>query len=159
MQGWPEPVERVAEVLRARGIEARLEEFESGTPTAGAAARAVGCERSEIVKTLVLICDGLPVLALVPGDRRADADKIARALGAGYARVASAAEVVAATGFDPGGVAPFPVPRVTRVLMERELLLHELVWAGAGSERHMVGLAPADLVRLTAAETVDLSES
>jgi Cys-tRNA(Pro) deacylase len=159
MSDWPEPVERVAAVLRASGVDARIEEFEDGTATAVAAAKAVGCDVAQIVKSLVLVCDGLPILALVPGDRRADADKVAAAAGAGYARVASAAEVIAATGFDVGGVAPFPVPRVSRVLMERELMLHEVVWAGAGTERHVVGIAPGDLARLTRAETAELSET
>ena len=112
--GWPEPVERVAAVLRERGADVRLEEFSRGTPTAEAAADAVGCETSQIVKSLVFICDGLPVLALVPGDRRADAAKIAAAVGAGYARMARPDEVVAATGFEPGAVAPFPAPNVSR---------------------------------------------
>ena len=44
MSTWPEPVERVAGVLRARAVDARLEEFEEGTATAAAAARAAGCE-------------------------------------------------------------------------------------------------------------------
>ena len=159
MESWPEPVERVAAVLRAQGVDARIEEFPQGTTTAEAAADAVGCEPAQIVKTLVFVCDGLPVIALVPGDRRADAAKIAAAAGAGYARVAKRDEVLAATGFEPGGVAPFPVPLSVRVLMERELLRHELVWAGAGSPRHVVGIAPADAARLTSAEIVDLSET
>jgi len=95
----------------------------------------------------------------VPGDRRADPAKVAAAAGAGYARVASASEVLAATGFEPGGVAPFPVPRISRVLIDRELLQHETIWAGAGSSRHMVGLAPADAVRLTNAEAAELGEA
>ena len=159
VERWPDPVERVAAALRAQGVDARLEEFEDGTHTAEAAAKAVGCEPAEIVKSLVFICDGLPVFALVPGDRRADAGKIAAAAGAGYARVAKREEVVAATGFEPGGVAPFPVPPVARVLMERELLRHELVWVGAGSPRHVVGIAPGDAARLTNAEIADLSET
>ena len=159
MESWPEPVERVAAVLRAQGVDARIEEFPQGTTTAEAAADAVGCEPAQIVKTLVFVCDGLPVIALVPGDRRADTAKIAAAAGAGYARVAKREEVLAATGFEPGGVAPFPVPLSVRVLMERELLRHELVWAGAGSPRHVVGIAPADAARLTSAEIVDLSET
>jgi prolyl-tRNA editing enzyme YbaK/EbsC (Cys-tRNA(Pro) deacylase) len=56
-------------------------------------------------------------------------------------------------------VAPFPIPRVSRVLIERELLRHELVWAGAGTPRHVVGLAPGDLARLTNGETADLVET
>ena len=158
MSGWPEPVERVAAVLRAAGVDARLEEFQEGTPTAAAAARSIGCEPDEIVKSLVFICDGRPVLALVPGDRRADPNKVAAAVGAGYARVARPEEVLAATGFEPGGVAPFPSSAVTRVLLEKELLLHETVWAGAGTSRHMVGLSPVDLVRIARAEPTDLTE-
>jgi Cys-tRNA(Pro) deacylase len=146
-------------VLRERGVDARLEEFRHGTPTATAAAAAAGCDPAQIVKSLVFVCDGVAVLALVPGDRRADAAKIAEATGARRARVASADEVTAATGFEPGGVAPFPSERVARVLLERELLRHALVWAGAGSSRHMVGLSPVDLARLTQAEIVDLVEA
>ena len=156
---WPEPVERVAAHLRQRGADARLEEFSKGTPTAAAAARAIGCEASQIVKSMVFICDGLPVLALVPGDRRADPAKVASAAGARYAMIAKPDEVFAATGFEPGAVAPFPSRRVERVLLDRELLLQEIVWVGAGSEHHMAGLAPMDLLRLAGALPVDLAES
>jgi len=156
---WPESVERVAAIVRERGADVRLEEFSEGTPTASAAARAVGCEPAQIVKSLVFVCDGNPVLALVPGDRRADAAKIASAAGAGYARIAKADEVVAATGFEPGAVAPFPAPNVERVLLERELLLQEIVWVGAGSDHHMAGLAPMDLLRLAGALPVDIAEA
>ena len=155
---WPESVERVASVLRERGIDARVEEFAEGTPTAAAAARAVGCPLDQIVKSLVFVCDGRPILALVPGDRRADPLKVAAAAGAGYARSAGLDEVRSATGFDPGAVAPFPVPNVARVIMDRSLLHAPIVWVGAGSERHMAGLAPSDVVRLSGAELADLTD-
>src|SRR5690349_18838982 len=58
MAAWPESVERVASVLRERGVQARLEEFEHGTGSARDAAKAVGCELEQIVKSLVFICDG-----------------------------------------------------------------------------------------------------
>ena len=159
MDEWPEPVERVAAVLRERGIDARLEEFHEGTPTAAAAARAVGCPLAHIVKSLVFVCDGRPVLVLVPGDKRADAAKIAAAVGSGYARSARHEEVRSATGFDPGAVAPFPVSGVTKVLIERDLLRAEIVWVGAGSPRHMVALSPTDVARLAGAEIADLAEA
>ena len=158
MERWPEAVERVAGVLDAAGVDARVEEFPQGTPTAAAAARAVGCAQAQIVKSLLFVCDGRPTLALVPGDRRADAVKVAAAAGARKARVAKPPEVVAATGFEPGGVAPFPAPGVSQVLLARELLAHEVVWVGAGSERHMAALSPLDLARLTRARAGDLCE-
>jgi Cys-tRNA(Pro) deacylase len=152
---WPPPVQRVAAFLRESHAEARLEEFPQGTPTAEAAARAVGVDEAQIVKSLVFVCDGRPVVALVPGDRRADAGKVARAVGAESARVASRQEVEGATGFAPGAVAPFPLPGVEQVLIDRSLLAHEHVWVGAGSPRHMACLRPAELARLARARQMD----
>ena len=154
---WPEPVERVSAALLAAGAEARLEEFAEGTPTAEDAARAVGCELRQIVKSLVFDCDGTAVLVLVPGDRRADREKIARAVGATRAKVADAARVEQATGFPPGGVAPFGGRDVARVLIDRQLLAEPLLWVGAGSERHMAGLAATELVRISRAEPADVA--
>ena len=153
---WPEPVERVSSFLRDSGAEARIHEFPDGTPTAADAAAAVGCGLDQIVKSLVFVCDERPVVALVPGDRRGDATKIAHAAGAAAARVAKPAEVEEATGFAPGAVAPFPLPKVPVVLMDPALLRHPVVWAGAGSHRHIVGIAPQELARLARARPMDV---
>lgn len=155
MGDWPESVRRVGAYLLEAGAEARIEEFREGTPTARDAARAIGCQLGEIVKSLVFVCDGRPVVVLVPGDRQADPGKIAAAAGSASARVAGSGEVEAATGFPPGAVAPFPLPRVGRVLMEQTLLSRDVVWVGAGSTRHMAGLAPTELMRLARARPVD----
>lgn len=152
---WPEPVERVAAYLRTAGAEARLEELESGTATAEDAARAAGCPIGQIVKSIVVLCDGRPVVALVPGDRRADLAKIAHATGAVEARIARGSEVEEATGFAPGSVAPFPLPNVDRVLIDQNLLAHDTVWVGAGSARHLAAMNPSVLVRLARAQPVD----
>jgi prolyl-tRNA editing enzyme YbaK/EbsC (Cys-tRNA(Pro) deacylase) len=158
-KAWPEPVERVTAYLREAGAEVRVEEFPDGTPTAQAAARAVGCELGQIVKSLVFDCDGRPIVVLVPGDRRADSEKIARGAGCRFARIAGAEEVTEATGFEPGAVAPFPLPRVERLFIDPTLLSHRVVWIGAGSERHMASLSPTELVRLSRARPMDVVES
>jgi len=159
VEGWPESVRRVGEYLLASRAEARIEEFPEGTPTARDAARAVGCDLSQIVKSLVVVADGRAAVVMVPGDRRADLPKVGRALGAAGVRVAKPAEVRDATGFDPGAVAPFPLPHVENVLVERTLLAHDVVWVGAGSERHMAGIRPAELTRLARAKPVDAVET
>ena len=156
MTTWPEPVDRVATFLRDAKAEARIEEFSQGTPTAEEAAKAVGCDLSQIVKSLVFDCDGRAVVVMVPGDRRADRRKIAAALGCGSVKVAGPAEVARATGFEAGGVAPFPLASVDDVLIEPALLGYEVVWIGAGSSRHMASLSPTDLVRLSRARPVDV---
>jgi prolyl-tRNA editing enzyme YbaK/EbsC (Cys-tRNA(Pro) deacylase) len=159
MSSWPEPVERVAEFLRRNAAEARIEEFPEGTPTAVDAAKAAGCKLSQIVKSLVFSCDGRAfVVVMVPGDRRADSTKVAEAAGCGVVRIATAEEVEQATGFAAGAVAPFPLPQVARVFVDRGLLTHKRVWIGAGSPNHMATLAPPDLVRLARAQPMDAVE-
>ncbi|GIU94690.1 MAG: prolyl-tRNA editing protein [Gaiellaceae bacterium] len=153
---WPASVERVSSFLRDAGAEARLEEFPEGTESAADAAEAVGCALGQIVKSLVFLCDERPVLALVPGDRRGDPVKIARVVGATRARVAPPDVVERVTGFAPGAVAPFALERIEAVLMDETLLVQPLVWVGAGSARHMVGLSPGELRRLSRARPVDV---
>lgn len=152
---WPEPVQRVARALREGRVEARIEEFHEGTPTAADAAAATGASIDQIVKSLVFSCDGRAIVVMVPGDRRADSAKIAVAAGCERAKSVGADAVEELTGFSAGGVAPFPLPGIQTVLIDRSLMAHEVVWIGAGSSRHMAALAPADLVRLARARPVD----
>jgi prolyl-tRNA editing enzyme YbaK/EbsC (Cys-tRNA(Pro) deacylase) len=70
--------------------------------------------------------------------------------------VARASEVLHATGFEPGGVAPFPQRAITQTLMDRSFFAHEEVWIGAGTELHMAAIRPQELLRLTGAKTVEL---
>jgi len=156
-EALPASVERVSAYLRESGAEARIQEFPEGTHTAQDAADAVGCELGQIVKSLVFVCDGRTVVALVPGDRRGDADRIAGAVEASAARVAKPEEVVDATGFAPGAVPPFPLPEDTVVLMDRGFFGHPLVWAGAGSAQHVLGMTPAELARVARARPHDVS--
>ena len=154
---WPEPVERVARVLRGAATDSRIEQFTDGAATARDAARVIGCDLPQIVKSLVFVCDGAYVLALVPGDRRADEAAIAEAVSASEVRVAKPAEVLHATGFEPGAVAPFPRRAVTEILMDTSFFAHEVVWVGAGSESHMASLRPAELAKLAGARSFDLT--
>ena len=157
MTDWPEPVERVSAVLRAAAVDARIEEFTEGAATAREAAEAIGCELAQIVKSVVFVCDGAFVLALVPGDRRADEAAIGAAVGAEEVRVAKPNEVVLATGFEPGAVAPFPQRAITGTLIDQSFFGHEEVWIGAGTNSHMASLRPSELVKLSGAKTVDLT--
>jgi prolyl-tRNA editing enzyme YbaK/EbsC (Cys-tRNA(Pro) deacylase) len=154
---WPEPVQRVTAVLRAAAVDSNVQEFPEGTLTAQDAATAIGCDLGQIVKSIVFSCEGSYILALVPGDRRADEAKVAAAAGVIQVKICSAGEVVAATGFEPGAVAPFPQRAIWRAFIERTVFQHKQVWIGAGSATHMAALAPADLQRLARANQADLA--
>lgn len=150
-------MQRVAGFLRENRVEARVEEFAEGTPTAADAAKATGAPIDQIVKSLVFACDGRPIVVMVPGDERADMARIAAVAGCERVKAVGADAIEQLTGFPPGGVAPFPLPGIETVLIERSLLAHEEVWIGAGSSRHMAALAPSDLARLARARAAQLT--
>ena len=100
-------VARVTDAARAAGVDISVERFPEGTRTAADAARAVGCEVGQIVKSLVFMADARPVVALVSGANRVDLGRLATATGATEARRADGDEARAATGFAIGGVPPF----------------------------------------------------
>jgi prolyl-tRNA editing enzyme YbaK/EbsC (Cys-tRNA(Pro) deacylase) len=123
---------RVIAAAASAGLPIEVQRFPEGTRTAEDAARAVGCDVAQIVKSLVFVADGVPVIALVSGADRLDPSRLAAATGATVVRRADGDEVRAATGFAIGGVPPIGHARALTVLMDERLLVHDLVWAAAG---------------------------
>jgi prolyl-tRNA editing enzyme YbaK/EbsC (Cys-tRNA(Pro) deacylase) len=152
-------VERVVTAARAAGLEIEVEHFPEGTRTAADAARAVGCEVGQIVKSLVFTAGERPLLALVSGANRVDLAKLARAAGtdADGVRRADGDEVRAATGFAIGGVPPFGHTTALSVLVDRDLAAHERLWAAAGLPDAVFGVTPADLIRASGGRSVELA--
>jgi prolyl-tRNA editing enzyme YbaK/EbsC (Cys-tRNA(Pro) deacylase) len=125
---WPEPVERIAEFLRRSEAHGKLEELPKGVDTPpGPRARAEAFD-----------CYGNAIVALVPAEGEIDRGRLARRAGCGELR--------------PAPVRPFPF-QGAQVLVDRSLLAWPTVWLDAGSPRHVLGLAPSQLLRLTRAET------
>ena len=151
-------VARVVETARAAGLEIEVERFPAGTRTAEDAARAVGCDVAQIVKSLVFMADGDAVIALVSGANRVDTGKLADAVRATDARRANGDEARAATGVAIGGVPPFGHVRPVGVVIDRDLLAYERVWAAAGLPDAVFPIAPEALVSISRATVADLAE-
>lgn len=138
-------------------VPVELREFAAGTRTAADAAAAIGCSVSQIVKSLVFIADGVPVLALTSGRNRVDEGRLAVALGATEVRKADADEVRQATGYAIGGTPPFGHRTQLRVVCDRDLAAFDEVWAAAGTPATVFAIDPATLLRVTEAPVVDLA--
>jgi prolyl-tRNA editing enzyme YbaK/EbsC (Cys-tRNA(Pro) deacylase) len=129
--------------------------FPDGTRTATDAARAVGCELGQIVKSLVFMAAGRPVVALVSGSNRLDEDRLGRVAGLPVAK--AAAEVArASTGYSIGGVPPFGHATEVPVFMDRDLLGYDMVWAAAGRPDSVFEIDPRRLRELSNATVLDL---
>jgi len=147
--------DRVRAALIAAGVEARIQEFGVSTRTAQEAADAIGTSVGQIVKSLVFIADDAPVLALVSGINQLDTARLGSLTGSRMAR-ADANAVRAATGYAIGGVPPAGFPAPIPTYIDRDLTQYNLVWAAAGTPRHVFPITPADLLRLTGGTVVDL---
>jgi len=150
---------RFLEAARVFGHPVEVRTFPQGTKTAQDAARAIGCKVEQIVKSLVFVADGRPVLALTSGANRVDTARLAALTGASEVRRADPEEARAATGFAVGGTPPFGHPERLRTFMDQDLLHHGEVWAAAGTPDSVFRTTPGELRRTAGAEVADLKQS
>lgn len=142
-------VERFRAALADAGLEDTIVALEVQARTAEQAAAAIGCEVSQIIKSLVFADrGGNPVLVLAAGNVRVDEQRIARLHGAAVT-MADARFVREVAGYAIGGVPPFGHNHALPTLIDRTLLQHETVWAAAGTPQHVFSLSLADLQRTT----------
>jgi len=150
-------VDRVVETGRGLGIDVKPVTFDEDTRTAADAARKVGCDVAQIVKSLVFEAEGRPVLLLVSGANRVDLAKGAAAAGVGALDKADANAARAATGFSIGATPPFGHSTRIPVFMDADLLVFNEVWAAAGRPDSVFRVNPKKLQEATGAPVVDLT--
>ena len=148
-------VTRFGAWLEDSGLGISVRQFPEGTRTATDAARAVGCDVAQIVKSLVFVAGGRPVIALVSGANRLDEKRLAAAAGEPVIK-ADAETARTATGYAIGGVPPFGHATDVPVFMDRDLLGHPVVWAAAGRPDSVFEIAPERLRELSRATVLDL---
>ncbi len=150
---------RVEDTLAAKGFEVSVTTFPESTRTSAEAAAAIGCSVGQIAKSLVFRAaeSDRPVLVIASGNNRVDTGKVAALLGEKIAR-ADADFVRARTGFAIGGVAPVAHKEPPLVLIDRDLLAHDRIWAAAGAPNAVFPLAPEDLESLTGGQVAEIRQ-
>ena len=151
-------VDRFSDAARAQGLHPEVRRFPEGTKTAADAARAIGCDVAQIVKSLVFMAGEAPVLALTSGANRVDTEALAGLAGRGPVRRATPGEARTATGFAVGGTPPFGHPEPLVTFLDPDLLAFGEVWAAAGTPDSVFPLSPQDLLRVSGATTVRFTE-
>ncbi len=146
--------------LQEKGSRARLVRLGAATSTVGAAAEALGVPPERIIKSLVFIAGTEPILVIAAGPDRVERRRLAELLGlpAGQVRLASPDEVLAATGFPVGGVPPVGYARPLKIYVDRRVAeAPTTVFGGGGADGVLLEVEPAELIRLTGAEIIDLA--
>ncbi|CAI9419802.1 Cys-tRNA(Pro) deacylase [Nocardioides sp. T2.26MG-1] len=115
------------------------------------AAEALGLDPGCVFKTLLASADGKLVVGIVPVSQQLDLKALARALGASKATMADVAAAERATGYVAGGISPVGQKRPHPTVLDESAPAHEVVYVSGGRRGLDLGIAPADLVRVTGA--------
>jgi prolyl-tRNA editing enzyme YbaK/EbsC (Cys-tRNA(Pro) deacylase) len=147
----------VKRLLAARGHPHAPQWLDVAARTSAQAAQALGVEPGQIAKCVVFrrLADGSAVLVVASGDRRVDEAKVAAQ--AGPIGRADAAFVKAKTGYSIGGVSPIGHASTCVVLLDRELMRFEALWAAAGHPNGVFVTSPPQLAALTGAPFADVA--
>ncbi len=146
--------------IREHHIAAHLLRDVGDTPTVLDAARALGVPPEQIIKTLLFLVDGRPVLYITNGPTKVDRRVLARHFGVGRKKVklADGDTVLRVTGYPPGGVPPFGHATRLPVFVDARVLDLEIVYGGGGDDRTMLRVSPQEIVRVTGANVLSAGD-
>jgi prolyl-tRNA editing enzyme YbaK/EbsC (Cys-tRNA(Pro) deacylase) len=144
--------------LKAHHIPGELLHLDAPTPTVETAALAVGAQSEQIVKSILFLVDGEPVLAITCGTSYVERRAIAARYGVGRKKIKLAApETVAEmTGFLVGAMPPFGHRAPLPTLIDQRVLDKPVVFAGGGSDYTLLCLDPDTILRVTHGIVLDL---
>jgi Ala-tRNA(Pro) deacylase len=138
---------RVTDYLAERGVGFEVVPHRRAV-TSLQEARALGVAADEVLKTVALWTGGKYLLAVVPASRRLDLRRVREALEDPAARLASEAELQADfPGYELGALPPLGSLLGVPLLVDPEVLGHELVVFAAGLGTESVRVVTAELFR------------
>ncbi len=137
-------IERVREYFKTKGIEDRIQEFETSSATVALAAQALGCEECRIAKTLSFHVGEKVVLVVAAGDAKIDNSKYKAFFGT-KAKMLSFDEAEPLIGHAVGGVCPFAVNEGVTVYLDESLKRFETVFPACGSSNSAIELTMDEL--------------
>jgi Cys-tRNA(Pro) deacylase len=146
--------------INTHQIQATILPMDEHTPTVPDAARALGVAPEQIIKSLVFLLKGEPLLVINNGLAKVDQRKVAVRLGVGKKRIkfASAEQALVITGYVVGSMPPFGHRQKLRTFVDPAITELDVIFGGGGDINAMLRLTPMELLRVTEAEVVAVSE-
>ncbi|MBZ0315135.1 MAG: YbaK/EbsC family protein [Anaerolineae bacterium] len=148
----------VQTALDTLGTGIRIQTFETSTATSAEAAASIGTSLGSIVKSLVFMVDGQPLVILASGDQRIDTRKLAAmyAVSRKKVKVATTEECVTIVGYAPGGVPPVGHRSHVPIVIDQTLGRYEMVYAAAGAPNAIFPIPYPQLVDITGGQVADV---
>ncbi|MBA3660930.1 MAG: YbaK/EbsC family protein [Gammaproteobacteria bacterium] len=149
---------RVQNVLLQKGLMFEVVELSSSTRTATDAAKTIGCDVAQIVKTLLFrsVKTNQPILILACGINRVNEKTIEKNIGEKIVK-ADADFTREVTGYAIGGVPPVGHDqKINQIYIDEDLLKFEKLWAAAGTPHAVFSLSARDLENLTDGKVISI---
>ena len=113
------------------------------------AAGAIGVDADQVFKTLCAYVDGHLSVGIVPVSGMLDLKALAHALGGKRAEMAPPADAERSSGYVVGGISPIGQRKSLPTALDETAHLYEVIYVSGGHRGLDIGLAPADLARMT----------
>ena len=152
------PATAAVRLLRAQGVgyTDHPYKYEERGGTA-VCARELGVDEHACIKTLIMEDDDKrPMVVLMHGDREVSTRNLARQIGVNSIAPCAPAVADRHSGYQVGGTSPFGTRRTMPVYLQRTVMELPRIYVNGGHKGYLVGMAPADLVRVLAPVLVDI---
>lgn len=147
---------RLTRVLDAAGVAYDILAHEITYHRAEDGAANLGVDLAQMAPTFILHTERGPLAATISGATRLSYKKIKKALGLKNVSLADAEAVKTLTGAEPGVVAMVNPGLPT--LVDAQLMEQPYAYGGCGVPAHTLKIRPADLVAVTRAQVLDITE-
>lgn len=118
----------------------------------------LGVPEHAVVKTLVMEDDDKkPLVVLMHGDRDVSTKNLARQIGKKRVEPCKPEVAERHSGYQVGGTSPFGLRKPMPVYVEKTILDLERIYINGGRRGFLVGIAPAELVRVVSAKPVEVA--
>ncbi len=135
--------------LEQVGIAYTIHEYDRGDDLhdfGREAADALGLDRDQVFKTLVVVADNEMVVAVVPVSCQLSMKRVAAAVGAKKATMCDPAAAERSSGYIVGGISPIGQRKQLRTVIDETAELFDEVYVSGGRRGMDLGLSPSDLI-------------
>jgi Cys-tRNA(Pro) deacylase len=152
-------VAEVRQFLATHGLETRIHTFAESTENAYLAAQALGVELGQIVKSVIFLADGEPVLVLMSGDMNVDTKKLKKLFGVRKVRMADAETVLKVTGYPVGAVPPVAHRHAIDTYLDESLNRFAKIYPAGGTTSNMFATTFEELLSLSKAKVISVAKA
>ncbi|MGD8503514.1 MAG: YbaK/EbsC family protein [Syntrophobacterales bacterium] len=147
----------VREFFASHGLETEIHTFADSTENAFLAAQALEVEVGQIVKSVIFLADGQPVLVLMSGDMNVDTKKLKKLLEVKKVRMADAETVLKVSGYPVGAVPPVAHRQAMPTYMDESLNRFSKIYPAGGTTKNMFATTFEELSRLSKAKIISVA--